>query len=219
MSPRYRNAEIRDETLRIEAFSDGVFAIAMTLLILEIRVPEHLPQGQLGPALMELWPSYLAFVTSFFTIGVMWINHHRLFNLIGRTDQGLLVWNGLLLLGVTFVPFPTALLARNLLVPDGRTAAILYNGVFVLIAIAFQIFWRHARSGSAQLLAPDADPGAVAAITSQYRFGPLYYLVLTGVSFYSALVSLILNLFLAIFFAIPPSWFRRRSSELPAQAE
>ena len=204
MTRRVLTPDFREETVRIEAFSDAVFSIAMTLLILEIRAPEHLEAGKLLQALLE-WPSYLAFVTSF-TIGVMWINHHRLFNLIGKTDQGLLVTNGLLLAGITFVPFPTALLARNLLHPDARTAAVFYNGVYVLIAIAFQLLWRHARAYDGMLLEPDADPDSVVAITKQYRFGPLFYLALIGVAWFSAALSLVLNLLLAVFFALPPRW-------------
>ena len=210
MTRRVLTPDFREETTRVEAFSDAVFSIAMTLLILEIRTPEHLEAGHLLQALLDLWPSYLAFLTSFFTIGVMWINHHRLFNLIGKTDQGLLITNGLLLAGITFVPFPTALLARNLLDPDSRTAAVFYNAVYVLIAIAFNLLWRHARAHKGMLLEPDADPDSIIAITKQYRFGPLFYLVLIGVAWYSAVLSLVLNLLLAVFFALPPSWLQRR---------
>ncbi|HEY3054338.1 MAG TPA: TMEM175 family protein [Thermoanaerobaculia bacterium] len=204
-----RDADLREETSRVEAFSDGIFAIAATLLILEIRTPEHLHGGQLASALASLWPSYLAFVTSFFTIGVMWMNHHRLFNLIGKSDQGLLASNALLLMGVTFVPFPTALLARYLTHPDASIAAIFYNAVFLYLALAFQLLWRHA-SGHARLLEDDADPESVAAITRQYRFGPAFYIVLIAVAYFSAVASLVLNLALAVFFAIPSSRFRRR---------
>jgi uncharacterized membrane protein len=102
------------ETGRIEAFSDGVFAIAITLLVLEIKVPSHetAESSGLTSALFALYPSYLAFLASFATILVMWVNHHRIFNLIRRSDRAFLYWNGLLLLLISFVPFPTALLAR-----------------------------------------------------------------------------------------------------------
>ena len=111
------------ETARIEAFSDGVFAIAITLLVLDLKVPRGMAEGRdLLAALVGQWPAYLAFVTSFATIGIMWINHHRMFTLIGRTDDGLLVLNGLLLLGVTFVPFPTGVLAEYTPRAAGRGA-------------------------------------------------------------------------------------------------
>jgi uncharacterized membrane protein len=103
------------ETGRIEAFSDGVFAIAITLLVLELKVP-HLEDGgaggSLARALARQWPSYVALVTSFFTILVMWANHHRMFNVVRRVDAPFLYANGLLLLLVTVVPFPTAVLAE-----------------------------------------------------------------------------------------------------------
>jgi len=99
------------ETSRLQAFSDGVFTIAITLLILDIRLPQNVPRGGLARALLNLWPSYLAFVTSFWTIGVMWINHRRLIRLIKRADEGLVAINLFLLLLVSWISFPTALLA------------------------------------------------------------------------------------------------------------
>ena len=101
------------ETARIEAFSDGVFAIAITLLVLDLKVPRDLPDGRtLAGALLAQWPAYMAFASSFMTILIMWVNHHRIFTLVGRSDSRLLFFNGLLLMGVTVVPFPTALVAE-----------------------------------------------------------------------------------------------------------
>src|SRR5262245_58066326 len=100
------------ETARIEAFSDGVFAIAITLLVLDMKVPgsKDLPADvRLISVLGRQWPTYLAYVTSFLTILIMWVNHHRLFQHIKRTDNPFLMLNGLLLMGVTIVPFPTGL--------------------------------------------------------------------------------------------------------------
>jgi uncharacterized membrane protein len=98
------------ETSRLEAFSDGVFAVAITLLVLNIKPPPDniLDDKQWWSALLGQLPALLAFVTSFFTIGIMWINHHRLFNLIKRTDTGLMLFNLLLLLVIVFIPYPTA---------------------------------------------------------------------------------------------------------------
>ena len=99
----------RNETVRIEQFSDGVFAIAITLLVLGITVPKARDLGaggSLGSTLIKLWPHYLAFATSFITIFAKWVNHHRIFSFIQRTDHPFLYWNGLLLLFITFMPFP-----------------------------------------------------------------------------------------------------------------
>jgi uncharacterized membrane protein len=202
-----RSAEVLSETSRIEAFSDGVFAIAITLLILEIRVPEQ-GEAHLAPALLHLWPSYLAFATSFLEIGVMWINHHRLFTMIGRTDQRLLILNLLLLLGITFVPFPTALIARHLDASDAWAAALLYNGTMVFLSIAFNLLWRYA-SRDRRLIDEDIDQSSVDGITRQYRFGPLIYLALLVALSWNAVMTLVVHLAVAIYFVVPPSRFRR----------
>ena len=196
------------ETARVEAFSDGVFAIAITLLIIEVKVPRHVPEGQLWPTLVGMWPSFLAFLTSFITIGVMWVNHHRLFTLIRRCDNGLLMTNLLLLLGITWVPFPTALLAEYLGHPGDRVAAVVYSGSFFVIAIFFQILWRYTtRRG--RLLGEDYDREMVAWITRQYTPGPFAYLATLLVGMASATACLLLNMLLALFFALPPRVMRR----------
>lgn len=191
-----------NETARVEAFSDGVFAIAITLLVLELKVPEA-EEGGLGRALLEQWPMYLAFLTSFATIGIMWLNHHRLFLMIARSTHSLIMLNLLLLLGVTVVPFPTALIARNLDKPlNERIVALVYNGWFVLIAIAFNLLWRYA-SGGRRLLDPSVSDAELQAQSRQYMFGPLIYLVAWIVAFVSPVVSIAINLALALFFAFP----------------
>ena len=202
-----RTAEVLSETSRLEAFSDGVFAIAITLLILEIRVPEHSDSGRLGTALLHLWPSFLAYATSFFEIGVIWINHHRLFTVIGTTDQRLLIFNTLLLFGVAFLPFPTALLARYLTHPDGWIAAAIYNGTLFFIAMAFRLLWRHASRGR-RLIAPDIDQKSIEGITNQYRYGPHLYLLLLLALSWNGVLTLVVHLALAIYFILPPSRFR-----------
>ena len=191
------------ETGRVEAFSDGVIAIAITLLVLDIKVPRDLPEAaSLLGALLAQWPSYFAFATSFATIGIMWINHHRMFSLIQRADQMLLVLNGLLLMCITFVPFPTSLLAEYLGEPEQRTAALVYSGTFVVTAIMFNLLWRYA-SYKNRLIDPRSDPAAVRGISGQYAFGPLLYLAAFILAFVSATASLALNMLLAVFFAIP----------------
>src|SRR5579872_4696775 len=162
------------ETGRVEAFSDGVFAIAITLLVLELHVPDRAAGVPLTAALAGQWPSYLAFLTSFATIGIMWINHHRMFTLIRRSDHTLLVLNGLLLLAITAVPFPTGLVAAYLPYRDARTAVMVYCGTFTAIAVFFNGLWRYASSGH-RLLDPSIDRRAASAITRAYAFGPPLY--------------------------------------------
>lgn len=203
------------ETARIEAFSDGVFAIAVTLLILEVKVPAA-DSGQLGRHLLQQWPSYVAFVLSFAFIGIMWINHHRLFNHIRRSDDGLLILNLLVLLGVTAVPFPTAVLATHLQTTDARTAAIVYNGMYVAVAIFFNLLWRY--SLSHHLLGHEVDKASADKISKQYAGGPFLYLACIAIAWFSVTASLVLNLCLAIFFALPPAVAERVTRGRPARA-
>ena len=191
------------ETSRVEAFSDGVFAIAITLLILEIKVPPA-GSGALHRDLLRQWPSYFSFLVSFAFIGIMWINHHRLFTHIARCDDALLILNLLLLLGVVVVPFPTAVLATHLGQSDQLTALILYNSTYLFIAVFFNLLWRYASSDKRRLLAKDVNSPCVKRISRQYAFGPILYLVCLGLSWLSAAASLALNFALACFFAIPP---------------
>ena len=190
------------QTGRVEAFSDGVFAIAITLLILEIRVPPH--DETKGTGLVEplahLWPSYFAFFMSFAVILVMWVNHHRIFSYVERVDDAFLDWNGLLLLLVTAVPFPTALLAEYLTEgPDARVAAAVYSGMGLAIALAFTALWRHAVRDH-RLLAPGCE-AEVAELSRRYRYGPLAYLLTFGLAFVSAWASVGVSLALVLFYA------------------
>jgi uncharacterized membrane protein len=170
------------ETSRIEAFSDGVFAIAITLLILDVHVPT-VAQGPLGAALKRQWPTYVAYLISFAFIGIMWVNHHRLFNHIRRSDEGLLFLNLLLLLGVTSVPFPTALLAAHYYASGRTIAAAVFNGTYFVIAIFFNVLWHHAvRDG----LLDSATRESADSISRQYAVGPIAYLVCFGSAFQRA---------------------------------
>jgi uncharacterized membrane protein len=190
------------ETGRLEAFSDGVFAIAITLLILEIRVPPEgdTPPGSLLPELVKLWPSYLAYLISFSTILIMWLNHHALFKIIKRVDNRFIILNGLLLMAITFVNFPTAVLAEYLPHPDNHIAALALAGTYEVIAIIFNGLWQYASRGY-RLLDPKADPEYVRGITRQYFFGPTVYLVAFLAAFVSVPLSVGIDAFLAIFFA------------------
>jgi uncharacterized membrane protein len=191
------------ETGRIEAFSDGVFAIAITLLILGIQVPRatSLGPGGLARALLALWPHYLAFVTSFATIFAMWVNHHRIFTFIRTSDHALLYWNGLLLLLITFVPFPTTLLAEYLLHPEEKVAGILFAGTMAAIAVVFKGLWRHVAK-DARHLQPGIPPHEILQVTRQHRNAPLLYLVAVAASFVSTALSAAICFCLAIYLGV-----------------
>jgi uncharacterized membrane protein len=150
MSPRWA-------TDRVEAFSDGVFAIAITLLVLDIKIE---PAGfqDLWRALADEWPAYLAFVTSFLTVGAVWLAHHGLYVRLRSVDPGLMRLNVLLLLAVSFLPFPTGLMAEALQQSRGaeRAAVVVYGATAVVIELLLAAAWRYAASRP-ELLA-DADP-------------------------------------------------------------
>lgn len=195
------------DTSRLEAFSDGVFAIAMTLLVLDLKVPAVTSAGpSLWQALVGQWPAYLAFVTSFATVGIMWINHHLNFTLIRRTDHTLLVLNGILLLGVTFLPFPTALVAAY--VGHGeRVSAAVYSGTLVFIASTWNALWRYA-VGNSRLLSPDADRQFITAVTRAYNAGLAAYVAAFGVGLIRPIAGLLMCALLAVYFALPNQYHR-----------
>ena len=209
-------------TSRLEAFSDGVFAIAMTLLVLDLKIPPAGPGAPpLWSALLHQWPAYLGFVTSFATIGIMWINHHLNFTLIRKTDHPLLVLNGLLLLGVTFLPFPTGLVAAYVGHAGDRAATAVYAGTFLFIAVIWNRLWRYASAGG-RLLGRDADPRLVDALTRAYTPALLWYLLAFAAAFVYALASLAIIAALAVYFALPDQyqrWFTPRHGSTPADAK
>lgn len=209
------NTDETKETSRIEAFSDGVFAIAITLLVLDLKVvkPSELPPGMsLGVHLANQWPSFVAYLGSFITILIMWASHHRLFTAIRRTDTGFLFLNGLLLLVVSVVPFPTALLSAHLLHPGASTAAALYSGNFVLIALAFNALWRYAAWRN-RLLSADVSPALVRGVNRLYLFGPPLYLTAFALAFFHPMGSLALCLSLALVFALTGQIIRKMGNK------
>jgi uncharacterized membrane protein len=198
---------------RLETFSDGVIAIAITLLVLEFGISAD--TNDLGSALLHIWPSYLAYVTSFLTIGVIWVNHHTLFDLVDRVDRPLLFLNTVLLMVVAFTPFPTRLLAEFLRRDDERTAALTYGVTFVVMAVVFQVLWRW-MSGNRRLIRADVPQSALDDITRSYKPGVFIYGGATLIALVSPLASVALYLAIALFYALPGSLVRRyRSSTAP----
>jgi uncharacterized membrane protein len=189
-------------TARLETFADGVFAIAATLLILDVR-----PHGEpLRDALLHAWPAYTAYAVSFLTIGIMWINHHTMFGQIGRVDRTFLVLNVILLMGIAFIPLPTRLVAEHLRDEGAQAAAVLYGVTMVVISVGFGATWFY---GAARLLRPDADRRVVRGISRAYRPGVPIYAVATLSALASPWLAVGLYTALAVFFTLESSLFGR----------
>ncbi len=186
---------------RVEAFSDGVFAIAITLLILNIKVPDVEPGQHLWSALGQQWPSYAAYVVSFLVIGIIWLNHHTLFGYVARVDRGLVVINLLLLLVVAAIPWPTALMAEYLRDDTAsHDAAVVYSGVMVLVAVAYvSLWWWTTRSD--RLLYPDVDYVRARATRGRFALGLVVYPVTVLLAFISAPLTLAVHGVLALYYA------------------
>ncbi len=187
-------------TTRLEAFSDGVFAIAITLLVLELKVPTA---GDLTRGLLTLWPSYLSYSVSFIVIGAIWINHHAMFDRIVQVDHGLLLLNTFHLLFIAFLPFPTAVLAHALQTGVGESAATaFYGGTLTLIGILVTAMWFHAvRRGN--LLSGDLGQAEAKQIGRMYLTGPIGYSVGTLAAFINPWISITLFVGLNAFFLWP----------------
>ena len=196
-----------NDTGRIEAFSDAVFAIAITLLVIEIRVP-HVEGTTLFGALVEQWPSYLGYVISFLQIGVIWANHHNRFRFIVRSDHVLLFLNILFLMCVAFIPFPTALLAEYLQGTERTTAGAVYAGTLAVTAVFFTLLWLYA-AANYRLVDRDLDPSLLRTMTRRYIFGMIAYLVAFLLAFVNVTASLVLIVVLALLFVLPEPGERR----------
>jgi len=192
-----------NETQRIEAFSDGVFAIAITLLIIEIGVPHVTAGDSLSKALGDLWPDYFAYVLSFVMIGIYWANHHSFFRLFVRTDHYFLVLNVLFLMAIAFLPFPTAVLGDYLHdSPHRDTAVRLYAGGLVFPAAAWLLLWLYAnvRGLVDERLAPDY----VRFLTAQYALSNALYGAALMLAFVEAWVALAIVVGLTLLYLLPP---------------
>lgn len=191
------------ETDRLETFSDGVFAIAITLLVLEIKVPHAGQERGLVRSLVLLWPSYVGYVISFATLGIMWANHHAMFTYIRRTDRYFLIIHVLFLMFISFLPFPTAVLAEHLPYADTRRAAVaFYSATLVVIALAYNAVWWYA-AARRRLLDPRADPVGVRTISRRYALGPISYGVSFVLAFVNVWASLAMHGVLALFYLLP----------------
>ena len=204
-------SEKENSTSRIEAFSDGVFAIAITLLILDIHVPQVKDDESLLQALSMQWESYLAFLIGFFTLLVCWINHHYMFQLIHRTNGMLLLLNGFKLLIVSFTPFATALLSKYIATPHLETAVSLYALNFFLMGLAMTCLWLYAEKHN---LTKAESAGVLKGATQLYIFASALSGTIFIVSFFSVPVALALFGFMFSVFIFPKNVVSRLKQEI-----
>jgi uncharacterized membrane protein len=194
---------------RLEAFSDGVIAIAITLLILEIKVPEGAGE-QLPHRLAQQWPSYVSYAVSFFVIGVIWLNHHALFAHLGRVDRKLMALNLVLLFTIATIPWPTSLLATYM--REGgdaeRLAALIYSGTMLAMGVAFGSLWTYA-ARDRRLLGTDLSDDEIRRRTLRFTIGAPLYLIALLVAFVSAPACLAINAALAVYYATPGAGMMR----------
>lgn len=199
-------------TNRLELFSDGVFAIAVTLLVLEIPPPDG---KNIGRELLNLWPFYAAYATSFFTIGIIWVSHHFQFDRTSAVDRPTMFINMMLLMVVAFIPFPTAVLAHNLQTGGnvGSVAAAFYAGVLFLMSLSFNLLAEYIRRHD--LVVDQLPEQLLHAFKRKGRVGLIGYLTAVALAFVSPYLSLALCGVIAVFFALPG----RKISRLRAEWE
>ena len=205
-------------TSRAEAFSDGVFAIAATLLVLELKIPLTAP-GELLGALLDAWPSYATYVVSFLTIGIIWVNHHAIFERVRRVDRPLLFINLIFLMMVAVIPFPTALLSDYLGEGhDDRLAAAIYGGTMWAMGLAICAIWAYAVRGG--LLQEGVDRELARRSLLMFAVGIPAYPLGIGVSALSAKLGLAVYALVALFYlfdVLPP--LQRGNPKYPASTE
>lgn len=191
------------ETLRIETFSDGVFCIAVTLLSIEIGVDLHgeISNTGLKQALLAKWPICLAYVISFINVLLAWIGHHGLFKMFRKTDNPIMITNGLLLMLVALVPFPTKTLGEFLLTDALQTAVIFYTAYFVLISLAFRLLWFVANRKK-DLLVHDITAKQIRQTTRNENIGLICNAIILGVAFINPWAALALSFGMWVYWVV-----------------
>lgn len=195
--------QLQKETLRIETFSDGVFCIAVTLLSIEIGVEMHgeVTNKGLQDALLAKWPICLAYVISFINVLLAWIGHHGLFKMFRKTDNSIMIANGLLLMLVALVPFPTKTLGEFLLSGGFKTAVIFYTGYFVLISLAFRLLWFVAGRNK-DVLVHDITEKQIRKTTRNENIGLICNAIIFGVAFTNPWAALALSFGMWVYWVV-----------------
>jgi len=186
-------------TNRIETLADGIFAIVMTLLVFNLKVPEGVPLAELPARLLELWPKLLSYLISFGVTGIYWINHHNQFYYIKYADRWLLWINILFLMLVALTPFSAALLGEY---PSSVVAVVVYGCNMILNRLVLFLNWWYATSDN-RLVSANLAPELVKLFTRRILVAPLFYLVAIGISFFSTEVSILLYSLLTVFYILP----------------
>jgi uncharacterized membrane protein len=188
----------------LEAFSDGVIAVAITLLVLDIKVPNPADTARLGHALAHMWPTYAAYVTSFITIGIIWINHHAMISRLREADHVILTLNLLLLLTIGVLPFATSLMATYLRENQGQhLAAAVYAGALLLMSIAFIVLNRHILLRKHHYLRGQLSDERRRQILTRGGIGLIPYAVATALAPVSSYATLVICGAVAVFYALP----------------
>jgi uncharacterized membrane protein len=193
-------------TGRLESFSDGVLAVAITLLILNIVVPDPAKNPSLAQALGRQWPQYVAYAISFSTIGIIWVNHHISIGRLRAVDHGVMFLNLVLLMSVVLLPFATALMAEYLNRHHGEhLAAAIYGGSLDFMAVSFSALNHHILHRRPELLATELSPAVRRHLLARTLSGLAPYAVATGLAAVSPYATLAVTGALAVFYALPVS--------------
>jgi uncharacterized membrane protein len=204
---------------RVEAFSDGVFAIAITLLVLDLTVPprDRTPPGELAAALGHEWPAYFAYLVSFLIIGIIWVNHHTVFVKVKLVDRLVLFANLALLLVVSAIPFPTHLLAEYLTAGrDSHVAAAVYSATMLAMGLAYALLWL-VITRDARLLHEHVDPVTSRTALRRFGAGNVVYLATIGLAFVNAIATLAVHAALAIYYCFDQLPTTRPTSQTTPQ--
>jgi TMEM175 potassium channel family protein len=197
-------------TSRLETFADGVFAIAATLLILNVDA-QVVDSDHLRHQLLQIWPSYVAYGVSFLTIGIIWVQHHTFMAQIERADRTFLFLSVGFLMCLAFIPFPTRLVSEHIRDEGAQAAAVAYGITLIAMAVMFNAVWLYASVGR-RLLKHDADPRVVSGITRSYLPGPWIYLASTIVAAVRPTAGVILFGAIALFYVAESSLFGREEA-------
>lgn len=196
---------MENSTGRLEAFSDGVFSIAITLLAFQLAVPKiegSLSDTTLIAHFFKNWLAHFAYVLSFFSVLIMWLNHHAMFRHIQKSSPSIMFANGFMLMLVAAVPYPTSILSTYFDTPASKSAVAIYAGFFILISIAYNWLWYAATSKGGSYLKPGTRRATVIYFRRAFLLGFPVYLLAFAMAFVHAATALTICALLWIFWAV-----------------